>query len=60
MRLAQVKKSQQLEPPENAQGKSPHLHYAIATLIPYPWRIDSDHQGWKKMFSLNPIDYLKG
>ena len=43
----------------NAQGKSPHLHYAIATLIPYPWRIDFDHQGWKKMFYLNPIDYLK-
>ena len=43
----------------NAQGKSPHLHYTIATLIPYPWRIDFDHQGWKKMFYLNPIDYLK-
>ena len=43
----------------NAQGKSPHLHYAIATLIPYPWRIDFDHQGWKKIFYLNPIDYLK-
>lgn len=42
----------------NAAGKSPHLHYAIVTLIPYPWRIDSDRQGWKKMFYLNPIDYL--
>jgi len=43
----------------NAKGKPPHLHYSIVTLIPYPWRIDSDHQGWKKMFYLNPIDYLQ-
>jgi murein DD-endopeptidase MepM/ murein hydrolase activator NlpD len=43
----------------NAKGKPPHLHYAIVTLIPYPWRIDSKPQGWKKMFYLNPIDYLK-
>lgn len=42
----------------NAQGKSPHLHYAIITLIPYIWRADRDRQGWKKMFYLNPIDYL--
>jgi peptidoglycan LD-endopeptidase LytH len=42
----------------NAKGKSPHLHYAITTLIPYPWRIDSDKQGWKKMFYLNPIEFL--
>ena len=40
----------------NAKGKEPHLHYAIVTLIPYIWRIDFDHQGWKKMFYLNPID----
>ena len=38
----------------NAKGKPPHLHYTIVTLIPYPWRIDSSHQGWKKMFYLNP------
>ncbi|MTI32001.1 M23 family metallopeptidase [Xanthovirga aplysinae] len=43
----------------NAAGKSPHLHYSIVTLIPYVWRIDCDKQGWKKMFFLNPIDYLK-
>jgi len=43
----------------NAAGKSPHLHYAIITLIPYLWRIDRDKQGWKKMFYLNPIDYLE-
>jgi len=43
----------------NAQGKPPHLHYSIVTLFPYPWRIDDAPQGWKKMFYLNPIDYLK-
>lgn len=43
----------------NAVGKSPHLHYSILTMIPYIWKIDSDKQGWKKMFYLNPIDYLK-
>lgn len=42
----------------NAVGKSPHLHYAIFTPIPYPWRIDSDVQGWRKMFYLNPIAYF--
>jgi len=43
----------------NAAGKPPHLHYSILTTIPYVWRIDSDRQGWKKMFYLNPIKYLK-
>ena len=43
----------------NAKGKPPHLHYTIAILIPYFWRIDSSPQGWKKMFYLNPIDFLK-
>lgn len=42
----------------NAAGKAPHLHYSIFTLTPYPWRIDSAPQGWRKMFYLNPIDYL--
>ena len=42
----------------NAQGKSPHLHYSIVTTVPYFWRIDTARQGWKKMFYLNPIDYL--
>lgn len=42
----------------NAAGKPPHLHYSILTPIPYPWRIDGDKQGWKKMFFLNPADYL--
>ena len=43
----------------NAKTTPPHLHYGIATLIPYPWRIDDAPLGWQKMFYLNPIDYLK-
>lgn len=43
----------------NAKTTPPHLHYSIATMIPYPWRIDDSTQGWMKMFYLNPIDYLK-
>ncbi len=43
----------------NAVGKQPHLHYAIETLVPYPCRWDGDRQGWKKMFYLNPIEYLR-
>lgn len=43
----------------NAAGKPSHLHYSIVTPIPYVWRIDSDRQGWKKMFYLNPIDYIE-
>ncbi|QXP79094.1 M23 family metallopeptidase [Winogradskyella sp. HaHa_3_26] len=43
----------------NAVGKSPHLHYSILTIIPYLWRMDSDKQGWKKMFYLNPIEYFE-
>jgi peptidoglycan LD-endopeptidase LytH len=42
----------------NAQGKPPHLHYSIKTLIPYPWQADHAIQGWRKMFFLNPIPYL--
>ncbi|AYB31458.1 M23 family metallopeptidase [Chryseolinea soli] len=42
----------------NAKGKPAHLHYSIATLIPYPWRMDTAPQGWKKMFYLNPIEFL--
>lgn len=42
----------------NAKGKPAHLHYSIITLIPYPWRIDAEKQGWKKMFYLNPIPFL--
>lgn len=42
----------------NAKGKAPHLHYAIKSLLPYPWKIDKSPQGWKKMFYINPIPYL--
>jgi len=42
----------------NAAGKSPHLHYTITTVIPYPWRWDNSIQGWKKMFYLNPDQLL--
>lgn len=42
----------------NASSESPHLHYSIKSLIPYPWLIDGSKQGWKKMFYLNPISYL--
>jgi peptidoglycan LD-endopeptidase LytH len=43
----------------NAQGKPPHLHYQIETWFPYPWLCDTSTQGWKKMFILNPNDYLQ-
>ncbi|MBL0742589.1 M23 family metallopeptidase [Chryseolinea lacunae] len=42
----------------NAKGKPAHLHYAIITLVPYPWQIDGAKQGWKKMFYVNPIVLL--
>lgn len=42
----------------NAEGKPAHLHYSIISLVPMPWRIDSAPLGWRKMFFLNPIDYL--
>ena len=42
----------------NAKTTPSHLHYSIATIIPYPWRWDNSTQGWRKMFYLNPISYL--
>ena len=42
----------------NAINTPAHLHYSIVTLIPYPWRIDNSPHGIRKMFYLNPIDYL--
>ena len=38
----------------NAAGKPPHLHYAIVTPVPYPWRMSAEPQGWQKMFFLDP------
>lgn len=38
----------------NAQGKPPHLHYSVLSLLPHPWRWDGATQGWRKMFYLDP------
>jgi peptidoglycan LD-endopeptidase LytH len=38
----------------NAAGKPPHLHYAILSLLPRPWRWSSQTQGWKRMFFVDP------
>jgi murein DD-endopeptidase MepM/ murein hydrolase activator NlpD len=42
----------------NAKGKPPHLHYAVMTLLPKPWRADGSPQGWKKAFYLDPEEAL--
>lgn len=42
----------------NAKGKPPHLHYAIISWLPHFWRIDNYPQGYRKMFFLNPIEYI--
>jgi murein DD-endopeptidase MepM/ murein hydrolase activator NlpD len=42
----------------NAAGKQPHLHFSIASLVPLPWRIDSNTQGYKKAFYLDPTSYF--
>jgi murein DD-endopeptidase MepM/ murein hydrolase activator NlpD len=42
----------------NARGKQAHLHYSIISLLPMLWLIDSSTQGYKKIFYLNPIEYL--
>lgn len=38
----------------NAIGKQSHLHYVILSIFPYPWLMDTETQGWKKMFYLDP------
>ena len=38
----------------NASGKQPHVHYSIVSLLPLPWRMTTEPQGYKKMFFLNP------
>jgi peptidoglycan LD-endopeptidase LytH len=43
----------------NANNTPSHLHYVIATPLPYFWKKDSTTDGWMKMFILNPIPYLK-
>lgn len=42
----------------NAIGKPPHLHYSIISWVPHIWRADFSPQGWRKMFYLNPIEFL--
>ena len=42
----------------NAQGKQPHIHYSILSLVPIPWLVTTETQGWKKMFFLNPHERL--
>lgn len=43
----------------NAAGKPSHLHYSIVTMLPYPWRITTETQGWKRMFFLDPNAKLR-
>lgn len=38
----------------NAANKPPHLHYSVVSLIPLPWRMTRETQGWKRMFYLDP------
>ncbi|MDP2070940.1 M23 family metallopeptidase [Methylotenera sp.] len=40
----------------NAAGKPPHLHYSVMSLVPYPWKLSAQTQGWKKMFFMNPAE----
>ena len=42
----------------NAAGKPPHLHYAVLSLVPIPWRYSAATQGWKQMFFLDPAAVL--
>lgn len=44
----------------NAANTPPHLHFALITLLPYPWRIDASPMGWLKMFYLDPGRWLGG
>ncbi|NDI84169.1 M23 family metallopeptidase [Undibacterium crateris] len=44
----------------NAAGKAPHLHYAILSLIPLPWRYSQATQGWRQIYYLNPDEVLAG
>lgn len=38
----------------NAAGKAPHLHYAVLSLVPRPWKATAQTQGWKRMFFVDP------
>ncbi len=43
----------------NAAGKPPHLHYAVISIVPIPWRFSTVTQGWKRIFFLNPSEMFK-
>ncbi len=38
----------------NAAGKDPHLHYSVKSILPRPWLIRFDEQGYLRMFYLDP------
>jgi murein DD-endopeptidase MepM/ murein hydrolase activator NlpD len=42
----------------NARGKPPHLHYAVLALVPQPWDVRWESQGWKRMFYQDPARLL--
>ena len=42
----------------NAKGKQPHVHYSILSLFPRPWDFSTENQGWKKMFYVDPANWL--
>lgn len=42
----------------NAAGKPPHLHYAVLSLLPRPWAATDETQGWKKIFFIDPGQFL--
>lgn len=43
----------------NANGRPPHLHYSVLSLLPRPWAMTRQSQGWKKMFFIDPGAYLQ-
>jgi murein DD-endopeptidase MepM/ murein hydrolase activator NlpD len=44
----------------NAAGKAPHLHYAVLSMVPRPWKATTQTQGWKKMFFVDPGRLVTG
>ena len=38
----------------NALGKAPHLHYSVKSILPRPWLLRFDEQGYLRMFYLDP------
>lgn len=43
----------------NAQGKPPHLHFAVRSLLPLFWQYDGKQpQAWAKMFYIDPGAFL--